>query len=233
MPPRLVATVGLHGSASTSVFNIVRELMVAVVGVDQVLALYGEDVPALPAPDRRHVVLKAHAGSPGLEWLLWLSQAPVILSIRDPRDAALSIAERFGNPLGVAAQAVVKDCRFAERCADAGHHPLRYEDGFFNDETLAEQLAVRLGLDIAQATCREIGARYATEGVRSIATSLASLPPDRVYKSDSLHYDQVTQIHHTHIGDGRVGKWRDRLSPQDGAALTRAFAQFLRRFGYE
>ncbi len=236
MPPRLVATVGLHGSASTSVFNIVRELMVAAVGVDQVVALYGEDVSALPAPNGpecRHVVLKSHSGSPGLEWLLWLSQAPVILSIRDPRDAALSVAERFGNPLGVAAQAVARDCRFAERCADAGHDPLRYEDAFFNDETLAERLATRLGLDVAHATCREIGARYATEGVRSIATNLSSLPADRVYKSDSLHFDQVTQIHHTHIGDGLIGKWRDRLSPQDGAALTRAFGPFLRRFGYE
>ncbi len=234
--PRLVATVGLHGSASTSLFNIVRELMIEAVGVDEVLALYGEDVSALPAPlasDRRHVVLKSHSGSPGWEWLVRLSRAPVILSVRDPRDAVLSLMERFGMQLEPSARAIMADCRRAERCAEAGHTAFRYEDRFFEDETLAGQLAAKLGLDVPGPTCREIGARYTTEGVRSIASNLAGLPPGRVLEAGAVQLDQVTQIHRSHLGDGRVGKWRDRLSPGNGAALTQAFAPFLQRFGYD
>ncbi len=233
--PRLVVTVGLHGSASTSLFNIVRELMIAAVGEAQVLALYGEDVAALPAPlvsERRHVVLKSHSGSPGWEWLIHLTRAPVVLSVRDPRDAVLSLMERFGMQLEPSARVIMADCRRAERCAEAGHAAFRYEDRFFDDATVAGHLASKLGLDIADATCREIGARYCTEGVRSMAANLSDLPPSRVLKTDALHLDLVTQIHRTHLGDGLVGKWRDRLSPANGAALTQAFAPFLERFGY-
>ena len=233
--PRLVATVGLHGSASTSLFNIVRELMAAAVGSANLIAIYGEDLPALPAPlpgERRHIVLKSHTGSPGLEWLIALSQAPVVLSIRDPRDAAVSLAERFGMTLDLAVRALLQDCRMAERCVDAGHVPLRYEDRFFDDEALPAYLAMRLGLGVDDALCRDLSQRYGTAGVRSHAQSLSSLPPDRVVRGGSMQFDPVTQIHATHVGDGRVGKWRDRLSADDGAKLTQLFAPFLARFSY-
>ena len=48
LPPGLIATIGLHGSASTWVFNVIRELMIAALGERQVLAVYAdkmEDVP--------------------------------------------------------------------------------------------------------------------------------------------------------------------------------------------
>ena len=226
-------TAGLHGSASTGLFNIVRELMVAVAGAGDVLALYGEDLSALPAPvglDRRHVVLKSHAGSAQWQWLVGLSGAPVVLSIRDPRDCVLSLMQRFGMAADQAVRAIVADCRLATVCAEAGHVPFRYEDRFFEDETMARQLAARLGLEVAEDVCRAIGRRYTMAGVRTFA---GALPAGRVVKTERLHFDPVTQIHATHIGDGAVGKWRHLLSPADGDALTQVFAPFLARFGYD
>ncbi len=231
----MVATVGLHGSASTCVFNIARELMEAAVGAENLLATYGEDIGALPPPspaERRHVVLKSHSGSPGWEWLTALTGAPILLTIRDPRDCVVSMAERFGVPLDAAARSLAADCRLATRCAQAGHEPLRYEDRFVDDEALPAQLAMRLGLAADPAFCRELGRRYGTAGMRAFTGSLDSLPPGRVVKTTAIHYDQVTQLHATHLGDGLAGKWRNRLTPANGAALTQLFAPFLRLFGY-
>ncbi len=233
--PRLVVTAGLHGSASTSLFNIVRELMAAAVGAENLVAVYGEDLAALPDPlaaERRHVVLKSHCGSPGLEWLVALSRAPVILSIRDPRDSAVSLMERFGMTLDQATTGLAAECRMAVRCADAGHRPLRYEDRFFDDPTLAVHLSLRLGLAVNDALCRDLMRRYGTAGMKAFAQSLDGLPAGRVMRSGALHYDRVTQIHATHVGDGQVGKWRDRLPAVDRAALSRMFGPFLERFGY-
>jgi hypothetical protein len=42
-PPKLIATVRLHGSASTWMFNVVRELMIAAAGKDRVAAFYAEN----------------------------------------------------------------------------------------------------------------------------------------------------------------------------------------------
>jgi hypothetical protein len=233
--PRLVATVGLHGSASTWVFNVVRELMVAGLGAENVLAVYGEDVPHLlaeQAPEGRHLVLKSHHGGAGWDALMWLTRAPMFLSIRDPRDAAVSLAQRFGVPLSDAARSLALDCARLARCADAGHPVFRYEDRFFDDAALPGRIAGRLGLAVEAAVQQAIFRRYATAAVQAFAARLGELPGDRVISNAQVTLDRVTQIHRTHIGDARIGKWRDMVSPQDGMQLTRYFAGFLARFDY-
>jgi hypothetical protein len=70
--------------------------------------------------------------------------------------------------------------------------------------------------------------------VRAFAAAVPTLPPGRLAgDGKTLVFDNVTQIHRTHIGDGRVGKWRDHLTPQQQRALTRHFAPFFERFGYQ
>jgi hypothetical protein len=233
--PRLVATVGIHGSASTWVFNVVRELMIAALGADKVLSVYADDVPGLiteHALTGRHVVLKSHYGGVGWESLMWLSHAPILLSVRDPRDAAISLAQRFATPLMDAARGIAQDCRRLERCADAGHPVLRYEDRFFDDPAVPGQIAERLGLATGADIRQAIFDRYSTDATRAFAANIGDLPPERVLQTPHTTLDQVTQIHRTHIGDGRIGKWQDLMDPRSAAEMTRYFAPFLKRFSY-
>ena len=233
--PKIVATVGLHGSASTWVFNVARELLVDAAGEAGVLAIYADqagEVPEVAARAGRHVVLKSHQGSDGLDALLAREAAVILLSVRDPRDAVLSMVQRFHEPVAHAAHALARDCARVIRLAEAGHPVLRYEDRFFADPATVARLAVQLGVTPGAAAREAIFARYTTDSVRAFTRAVPDLPPERLARDARVVFDRVTQIHHTHIGDARTGKWRE-LPGNLPAELTGFFAPVLERLGYE
>jgi hypothetical protein len=234
--PGVIATIGLHGSASTWVFNVVREMMIAATGETRVLALYTEDLHELPDPAtcaRHHVIIKSHQGSATLDAWLGAVHARILLSVRDPRDACLSMSQRFCVPLEQTAQWLARDCNRVMRLAQQSHLLLRYEDQFFEDQVSAQRVANELGLVLARAQIEAIAARYRTEAVRTFALRLADLPPERLLGMGTAQImDRVTQIHGPHIGDTRIGKWRELPGPVQ-LGLTRLFNAFLSQFGYE
>jgi hypothetical protein len=234
-PPRVVVTMGVHGSASTWAFNVARELMLAVLGAEAVATCFAATPPALlaaPSFPGRHLVCKTHGWS-NLHVFAYLASAPLIVTIRDPRDCVLSLMERFNSSFRVAMNGVARDYQCATACADAGHPTLRYEDRFFDEPTTVRGLAHHIGVEADDAVVGEIFDRYRTERVRAFAATVSSLPRERLEgNGNPLLFDRVTQITRTHIGDGLVGKWRERLDPQQQADMSGAFGPFLTRFGY-
>jgi hypothetical protein len=233
-PPSLIATIGLHASASTWVFNVVRELMIAAMGEQRVVAVYTDkiaDIPDAAVLAGRTLVLKSHHGSAELDAWLEAARPMIFLSMRDPRDAAISMAQRFNAPLNQTVYWLAEDCNRLLRLAAQGHALLRYEDRFFEDKALPGRLARALGLNPGPAVTAAIFARYSTEAVRCFMHNFANLPPGRVVSSGRIVMDAVTQIHRTHVGDARSGKWRDLPGPVQNE-LTRFFRPFLDRFGY-
>jgi hypothetical protein len=228
-PPRLIITIGLHSSASTWVYNTVRELMIACHGGEQIAAIFAESVEEMIA-DRslagRHVVWKTHHGGPHWEVFAWLSRATVVLSVRDPRDAAVSLMQRFAVDAKLALQTIGQDCRCAMQCADAGHPVLRYEDHFFDDPATVGMLARLIGAEASADAQARIFKRYRTEAVHAVAERISGA-------AGSLQFDRLTQIHRGHIGNGRIGKWREYLPPAQQREATDYFAPFLKRFGYD
>jgi hypothetical protein len=218
----LIATIGLHGSASTWVFNVVRELMIASYGSSQVRSLYTEEVGDLPAHRAdMHQIIKSHHGSK--EFDAWLaSVAPkILLSVRDPRDASISMSKRFNVKLEVAVRWITSDCRRLMNFS--GETPLlRYEDRFFDQPATVSAIANWLALQTPPGTMASIFDRYATAAMRAMAQTVSD---------SSAQLDRVTQIHRGHIGDTRSGKWLDLPEPV-ATAVTRHFEPFLKRFGY-
>jgi hypothetical protein len=221
---QLVATIGLHGSASTWVFNVVRELMVASFGANAVFALFADKIDQLPAHPKicdRHTVIKSHSGSAALEVWLRIGQSKAILSVRDPRDASISMSQRFNAPLMTAARWVSNDC--VRITGLSRHFPiLRFEDRFFDDPMTVRRLAGFLQLETASGTIDSIFARYSTEAVRCVADRLSD---------NGLAMDPVTLIHKGHIGDVRSGKWKD-LPDVVQDKLNNLFHPFLDQFRY-
>ena len=229
-PPRLVATIGMHASASTWVFNVVRELLVASVGAHRVKSLYADERAQVP-DFADHLVIKSHHGSADLDAWLGAANARIFLSVRDPRDACLSMAQRFGSPLEHTVRWIANDCNRLLRLAPLGHPLLRYEDRFFEDRAVAGRISLALGIEPTPELIDAIFARYSTEAVREFSERLGELPPERLTTVVTFKMDRVTQILGPHIGDTRSGKWRN-LPMQVQTELTRIYRPFLDRFGY-
>jgi hypothetical protein len=229
----IVATIGLHGSASTWVYNVVRELFLASCGETGSRAVYADRLDELPIDfgDARRVVIKSHHGSPELDDWLRARGAARILSLRDPRDAALSMAQRFRTPLQHTVAWLLTDCRRMAGVLQDAHLRLTYEERFFDQPATVFRIAASLDLRPDPAVALDIFARYATDAVRAFAARIPELPPERINKIPASTYDQVTHIHQTHIGDARSGKWRD-LDAGTQEALTKVFMPFLEKFGY-
>jgi hypothetical protein len=221
----------MHASASTWVFNVVREVLIATMGKIQVVSLYADQREQLPDVVGRCLVIKSHHGSAGLD--SWLSEtgARIFLSVRDPPDACVSMCQRFQSPLAHCAQWIGNDCNRLLRLAPQGYPLLRYEDRFFDDKDMVKRIAVSLALQLPPEMIDTIFDRYRTQAVRTFAESLEQLPPERLTTVVKFPMDRVTQILGPHIGDTLSGKWRD-LPAHVQDELTRVFRPFLDRFGY-
>jgi hypothetical protein len=232
--PHRIATIGLHGSASTWVFSVVRELLIASSGEGHLVSVYADERHQLP-PDHvlsgRHLLVKSHQGSSALDEWLASSDLHIVMSIRDPRDAAVSMAQRFKIPLSFAADWVKADCDRVARLPSSRSSVLRYEDRFFDEPRTIAQLAGQLSLAVAPSAMQSIFARYRTEAVRMAASALIDDASDRVTRIGQFLMDRVTQINEVHTGDTRSGKWRD-LPEQTQTKLTELFASFIEQFDY-
>lgn len=232
---RVVVTAGLHGSASTWVFNVVRELMEARYGAACVAAPYAESPAAAigQAGSADCVIWKTHWGGEGFFDFVAASRADLLVSIRDPRDALLSTAERFGEPAERLLPALVRDCAFALACAQGGARVFRYEDRFFDRPASINATADHLRVDAHTSLQGRIFGAWHTDAVRTFAARLRELPEGRwIDQGPAGGVDLLTQVHQGHIGDTLSGKWRQRLDPALARTLTLQTFDFILHFGY-
>jgi hypothetical protein len=234
--PRLIMTVGLYSSASTWAYNVLRELMIAQHGEARVFAIYSDTVAKVISERQalgRYVVWKMHFGEPAWDVFAQLADPTILLTVRDPRDAVLSMVNRFNTSVTLAAKAVGASCNRVLQCAQWDHPILRYEDGFFRTTETIRIMAQYIGATLDDDAIDRIHDRFSTESVRAFAEQVPALPAERVKGDPTIDlYDEVTQIHRGHIGDGSVGKWRRQLTEEQQRAITAHFAPFLERFGY-
>lgn len=232
--PRLVCTVGLHGSASTYLFNVARELLAAALGPDKVLAFFSEsvaDVLRMPGLTERHAVWKLHCGDELWRPFVHLATPRVLVSIRDPRDCVASLMQRFNAGFQPSVRALQHDCALAIHCADAGYPVFDYNDGFFQQEDTVARIADYLGLDLPAERLQAIHAAFCTDSVRDHAARLMELPEGR-RGGDGVRIlmDKHTQIHRNHVLDGRAGRWREVFGAAECDFMAAQFRSFLDRF---
>ncbi|MGO8738457.1 hypothetical protein [Rhodoblastus sp.] len=228
---RVTATIGLHGSASTWVFNVTRRLLLAAHGEESVSPLYADRTAELPESPAPHLLVKSHHGSVELDEWLQARRATLILSIRDPRDAALSMAQRFESPLQHTAIWLRNDCVRLLKLLPESRLLLKYEDRYFEQPGNIERIAQCLDLPAGRELFGDIFDEFRTEAVRDFAARISQLPGERIGMVGKFPMDRVTQILARHIGDGRSGKWRELPLPLRDQ-MTELYRPFLERFDY-
>ncbi len=229
--PRVAATIGLHASASTWVFNVARRLMISARGEASVTHVYADRISELPDAPAPHMLVKSHHGGVELDAWLRARRATLILSIRDPRDAALSMTQRFEAPLQHTAMWIRNDCDRLLKLLPDNSLLLKYEDRYFENPASIDRIAQCLDLPADRDLVNDIFDEFRAESVRDFASRLSQLPGERIVMVGKFPMDRVTQILAPHIGDGRSGKWRD-LPPPVQQQMTEFYRPFLERFDY-
>jgi hypothetical protein len=131
-----VLCASLPSSGSTWLFNAVAELLrhtAVAAQPDQVAQFYADRMADFPElvemPD--YLVVKTHTADAPLRLLWRIAGGPLLITVREPRDAVASLMSRFGFPFDIA----LKNVQDAAACmvdlaAFGASLILRYEDRF-------------------------------------------------------------------------------------------------------
>lgn len=231
----VVIAAGLVGSGSTWAYNAIRLLLEEIPEAAPLHCGFADRLADLAEPREPPgaLLIKTHRPDRAMRILAGATAAPVLLTVRDPRDACVSMMQRFGRGFEAVRPAVAMSTAQVLRLAMA--RPalvLRYEDGFARAPGTVARIATYLGLRVARERIEEIGASLSPERV---ATGIAGMvaagrfgpapAPDMA--------DPVTQWHPGHVGDGRSGKWPEVLSEAEARAVMADARAFAMRFGYD
>ncbi len=234
--PRVVLCLGLPGSASTWIFNVVtqmhgmprRSLLTGYLdrSFDEFLQAIADSEAAIDT-----LIIKSHQADASLHRYVAEHRAPCILSVRDPRDCVVSLMERFDFAFDSALAAVAKSCHALLAFASLDVVLLRYEDRFFRSGQTISSLYryLQLAEAVDQDKLLFLNGQSAVE--RFIST-FDHFPPGRLARHGDDEYDKVSHWHRRHFGDGAVGKWRTRLNPEQIAIASESLADALLRFEY-
>jgi hypothetical protein len=230
-----VICAGQFGSGSTWLFNIASRIVRLCYPESRVLGLYSDNLSDDEFRENRfdRVIIKTHIVSDAARVLSNLAGMPVLLSVRDPRDAVVSLMTRFGIDFEESL-AQVEIC--ANSLTPLAQLPnvlvLRYEDGFTKNQKTVAAVARHLERPLPRVDLEAIFADHTRETIMSLIEAVESqdrqgdtIPP--------LDANYETRWNPTHLGDGRVGKWREYLTEAQAARIVHETRSFRAAFGYE
>jgi|GEM_PF-3567029 len=207
----IVLCLGLPSSASTWAFNVVRGLLAE--SHPDMLGVYAENAQsfheAVPA-GTKNVVLKTHSMDDALCRLVEASDSPMILTWRDPRDAAVSLSQRTGQDLRKTLQDLQRSAACVLSIKERRHERMAifdYADDCMNRIEPIQAIARCLGVDASAQLVQRLHRSLRTDAVRrNISSWSKELGPEATF---STGFDLSTHWHKNHLGDARTGKWKD------------------------
>lgn len=231
----IVVCLGLPRSGSTWLYNVARELLGRRYPEGPIACGFSDDFTAPQSKGPRPVrcfLIKAHNPNARFRALLNSTGVRLLMSIRDPRDAVVSLMQSFRLPFRDAAGAVYSSARALAQTAQC--RPgllLRYEDGFPNHVATVQRIGEALGCTDEAPVLRkiheELSAARVSERVRELGRRGAFRPAPAF-----ATWDPQTQWHPDHLGDGRVGKFTECLTTAQIRRLEQHFAFFMAQFSY-
>jgi hypothetical protein len=191
------------------VFNVARSI--AACSGRKSISFYGDDVDTFlntcEVVDGL-VVVKCHSMDKKMLNLAKILGAKIIVSVRDPRDCAVSLFERFGFDIKTTLNDLSSSyASILSVPAGIDVLRLRYEDTSSFDAGAVRRIAAFVGCDLGDATAEKISSRFSHASVAENVSRSANSAETESW------LDPSTQWHPDHVGDGLSGKWHDRLDP--------------------
>jgi len=232
--PWIFVCCGLHGSGSTWMFNLVREIY-RTEGVEFV-SCHRESKAKWPLEGlgSRRLVVKSHNPMADLQSFIANSSEPVVITVRDPRDAVVSMMQRFPDSSAAdfneALKAVALSAQSLVALSRLRDIPVfRYEDGFIGSVETFDRIAALLGTRPPKDHRTEILAGLTQEAVKR---KISDLEAAGAIRGEEV-WDRESQWHANHVGDGKVGKFNSVLSPAQQREIVRQTRDYCDRFGYD
>jgi hypothetical protein len=214
--PGLIWCLGMRASASTWLYNAVREVVAALAPAEPIESgfAWGGVVPGFARRTRGWAIVKSHETDAAAIAELSARAAAVFVSLRDPRDAIASLMTYEGTPFP---DAVRLSAAAMATCAALCGHPqtlvLRYEDGFAEQPMTLAWIAAQLGWTLPRAARDRIFSGLTRAAVEQRIKAMAG------------EVDHTTHWHKSHAGrTGEVGRWQRVLADHE-AALIEAVAR--------
>lgn len=231
--PRGVICAGIYASGSTWAFNITA-ILIRLKGYRHIARVYVDTLDDRSLESARSadaLVVKTHSPDAAFRALLHTWALPVVLTVRDPRDAVVSMMERFGRDFRLALDEVCRStASILQLYRQSTAVVLRYEDRPTGEAGVAA-IATFLDIRVSDAQRRTMARLLSTS---SVNRRINALLERGVFtgSNPAAEWEPHTQWHPRHIGDGRVDKYRAALSRfeiGEVASRTRAFCE---AFGY-
>jgi hypothetical protein len=247
---RMVLCAGAKSSASTWLFNVVAEIMRgheaaahlsymrndydAWRGCKTVRQFYADSPDVFPRfdPSSEALVVQSQRPSALLCALAVEAAAPVVMTIREPRDAVASLMKRFGYSFAGAFRAVSGGAtRMLELFRGSAPLVMRFEDRFYDRAATISSVAEFLQIDLPVTFIRHIHDSLTPDQVRR---KIEMLETRGAFGSAAraVAYDPETRWRPGHIGDTAIGQHAEILSREEQLLVLRATADYCRTFGY-
>jgi hypothetical protein len=230
---------GMFSSASTWTFNVVREIAVALSPDSPPRAQFLDFDDPLPAFDeeRSALIVKTHGSS--VARALGRRAEGIVITLRDPRDAVVSLMQSNKLPFEVALRMTEVS---AWTCVPFIKHPrsvlFRFEDRFFEDPATIGRIAALFPDELPKSESARIFAALGRGAVDAFIAGMDGKPTTQsAFNAVTGQHDVVnvaTGWHKHHAGrTGKVGRWHRDLTDFQMRAIEHRMRPWMERVGYD
>jgi hypothetical protein len=230
---------GMFSSASTWTFNVVQRIAAALSPDQPPRSLFLDVDHPLPADGdgAGTLIIKTHATKAARE--LGRQAAGIIITIRDPRDAVVSLMTSNKLPFDVALRMTEVS---AMTCVPFARHPrsvlFRFEDRFFEDSATVTRIAALFPGTLPASETKRVFAGLRREAVDAFIAGMDKKPTTQTAFNKLTGQQDVFNVatgwHRHHAGrTGEVGRWHRDLSDPQIRAIEQLMRPWMERVGYD